>query len=161
MVGSSQLFQKNSKIHGTIIKMFMTRDVRVWQEILWIHPTLSTVYIIHLQLLLYTVLATQILRKNFELHRHRNGHRNATMTNKCQAHHFKGVYMSLVCLAESKGKTERTDLFCKYMGGRNTREGEDLKLKDSADTRIKRHKLGRNKFRLKIRMFLSFRVGKV
>lgn len=59
----------------------------------------------------------------------------ATMTEKWQACHFKGVYKSLVCLIESKGKTERADLFSKCMSGENTREGEDLK---SGGTRTKR-----------------------
>jgi len=39
--------------------------------------------------------------------------------------------------------------------------GEDLKLKDSADTRTKRYKADTNKFKLKIRIFLSCRVEKV
>lgn len=47
------------------------------------------------------------------------------------------------------------------MSGEKTTEGEDLKLKDSADTRTKRYKVDRNKLRLEIRIFLSFRVGKV
>lgn len=40
-----------------------------------------------LKLLLHTVLATQIWRKKLELDRHKNG-----LTEKGQAHHFRGVY---------------------------------------------------------------------
>lgn len=66
----------------------------------------------------------------------------------------------MVCLIKSKGKAERADFFCKNMSGEKTSEGIDLKLKGSSDTRTKRCKVGRNRFRLKMKIFLSFRALK-
>lgn len=66
----------------------------------------------------------------------------------------------MVCLIKSKGKAERADFFCKNVSGEKTSEGVDVKLKGNADTRTKRCKIDRNRFRLKIKIFLPFRALK-
>lgn len=142
MLVSFQLLQKGSKIHGITIKMLMSGDVRVWQDILQIQTNFSRTV---------AVCSSDYPHSKKELGPRKAQKWLVTVTKKWQAHHCKGFCQSLICLAESKGKTKGTILLSKW--GKH-RRGRPVANRQCL------HKSKEVQGRLETWVFHSFRVGK-